>query len=189
VHVAKAGSRRHCAPGEPAERCSGSVKGLAPCDVVAFHDGLEVSGRVHDQRSVDVTVAEEVPYLADGGGRGMSFLDREHRLGNDARDVVHQLRIKGRCPRLAARRACQRDTAVGWVLTAGRLRAMDSPNRAAFYTSGRASNEGSRELTRGGHAPFSVLTASRHGRLFVRQSPEGMLLLRKYLLTPVGELP
>jgi hypothetical protein len=39
----------------------------------SFHEGLEVSGAVDDQRGVDVIVAEEVAYLADGGGRGCFF--------------------------------------------------------------------------------------------------------------------
>ncbi len=39
---------------------------------------------------MDVIVAEEVPYLTDGGGQRMSCRNREHRLGNGTQDLIHR---------------------------------------------------------------------------------------------------
>jgi hypothetical protein len=39
-------------------------------------------------------VAEEVPYLTDGGRQRISCGSREHHLGSGARDLIHRSRIK-----------------------------------------------------------------------------------------------
>ena len=43
---------------------------------------------------MDMIVAEEVPYLTDGGRQRMSCGSREHHLGSGARDLIHRSRIK-----------------------------------------------------------------------------------------------
>jgi hypothetical protein len=94
AHFSKVGSRRHRAACESPQRRSGSIKSLAPGDVVTFHDSLQASGRADDQRGMDMIVAEEVPYLTDGGRRRMSCGSREHHLGSGAQDLIHRSRIR-----------------------------------------------------------------------------------------------
>ena len=43
---------------------------------------------------MDMIVAEEVPYLTDGGGQRMSCGSREHHLGSGAQDLIHRSRIR-----------------------------------------------------------------------------------------------
>ena len=43
---------------------------------------------------MDMIVAEEVPYLTDGGRQRMSCGSREHHPGSGARDLIHRSRIK-----------------------------------------------------------------------------------------------
>ena len=94
AHVGQAGLGRHGAACESPQRRGGSIKSLAIGDVITFHDCLQVPGRADDERGVDMIVAEEVPYLADGGGQRMSHRSREHRLGNGAQDLIHRSRIR-----------------------------------------------------------------------------------------------
>ena len=47
---------------------------------------------------MDMIVAEEVPYLADGGGQRMPYGSREHRLGIGAHDLIHRPRIRTAVP-------------------------------------------------------------------------------------------
>jgi hypothetical protein len=94
VHLSQAGPGRHRAARESSERRGGSISSLAPADVVAFHDSLQVTGRADDQRGVDMIVAEEVAYLTDGGRQAMLCGGREHRLGGGARDLIHRSRIR-----------------------------------------------------------------------------------------------
>ena len=82
AHVSQAGPGRHCAACESSQRRDGSIRILAPADVVTFHDSLQVTGRADDQRGMDMIVAEEVAYLTDGGGHAMPCGCREHRLGS-----------------------------------------------------------------------------------------------------------
>ena len=94
AHFGQAGLGRHCAACEPSQRRSGSIKGPAPGDVVTFYDSFQISGRADDERGMDMIVAEEVPYLADGGGQRMPCGSREHRLGGGAHDLIHRPRIR-----------------------------------------------------------------------------------------------
>jgi len=48
AHFGQAGPGRHCAACESSQRRSGSSKGLAPGDVITFHDRLQVTGRADD---------------------------------------------------------------------------------------------------------------------------------------------
>jgi hypothetical protein len=43
---------------------------------------------------MDMIVAEEVPYLTDGGVQRMSYGSPEHHLGNSAQDLIHWSRIR-----------------------------------------------------------------------------------------------
>jgi hypothetical protein len=43
---------------------------------------------------MDVIVAEEVPYLTDGGRQRMPRGSREHHLGSGTHDSIHQSRIR-----------------------------------------------------------------------------------------------
>jgi hypothetical protein len=94
AHFGQASPRRHGAACKPSQRRSGNIKGLAPGDVVAFHDSLQVPGRADDESGMDMIVAEEVPYLTDGGGQRMPCGDREHHLGSGAQDLIHRTRIR-----------------------------------------------------------------------------------------------
>ena len=94
AHVSQAGPGRHGAARESSQRRSGSIRSLAPADVVTVHDRLQVTGRADDQRGMDMIVAEEVAYLTDGGGQRMSCGSREHRLGGGAHDLIHRSRIR-----------------------------------------------------------------------------------------------
>jgi hypothetical protein len=71
AYFGQAGPGRHCAARESSQRRSGSIKSPAPGDVITFHDSLQVPGRADDQRGMDMIVAEEVPYLTDGGRQRM----------------------------------------------------------------------------------------------------------------------
>ncbi len=90
----KAGPGRHCAACESSQRRSGTIESLALGDVITFHDRLQVPGRADDERGMDMIVAEEVPYLTDGGGQRMSCGSREHHLGSGAQDLIHRSRIR-----------------------------------------------------------------------------------------------
>ena len=94
VHFGKAGPGRHGAACESSQRRSDSIKSLAIGDVGTFHDCLQVPGRADDERGVDMIVAEEVPYLTDGGGQRMYCGNREHHLGNGAQGLIHRSRIR-----------------------------------------------------------------------------------------------
>ena len=89
----KAGPGRHCAACESSQRRSGTIKSLALGDVITFHDRLQVPVRADDERGMDMIVAEEVPYLTDGGGQRMSCGSREHHPGSGAQDLIHRSRI------------------------------------------------------------------------------------------------
>jgi len=93
VQFAQAGPGRHGTARELSQGRGGSIKSRAAGDVVTFHDGLQVSGRADDQRRMDMVIAEEVPYLTDGGGQRMSDRSRDHRLGRGTRDLIHRSRI------------------------------------------------------------------------------------------------
>jgi hypothetical protein len=67
AHFGNAGPCWHCAARESSQRRRGSIDSLAAGDVIAFHDSLQVPGQAYDQRGMDMIVAEEVPYLTDGG--------------------------------------------------------------------------------------------------------------------------
>jgi hypothetical protein len=48
AHFGQAGPGRHSAACKPSQRRSGNIKGLAPGDVVTFHDSLQVPGRADE---------------------------------------------------------------------------------------------------------------------------------------------
>jgi hypothetical protein len=89
VHFGQAGPCRHCPAFELSQWRSGSIKSLASGEVVTFDDSRKVPGRTDNQRGMDMIVAEEVPYLTDGGRQRMSGGSHEHRLGSSARDLIH----------------------------------------------------------------------------------------------------
>jgi hypothetical protein len=89
AHFGQAGPGRHGAARESSQRRRGSIKSLAPGDVVTFHDSFQVPGRADDQRGMDMIIAEEVPYLTDGGRQRMPYRGPEHRLGHGAQDPIH----------------------------------------------------------------------------------------------------
>ena len=94
VHFGQAGPGRHCAARESSQRRSGNIKSPAPGDVATLHDSLQVPGRADDERGMDMIVAEEVPYLTDGGGHRVSCGNREHHLGSGAQHLIHRSRIR-----------------------------------------------------------------------------------------------
>jgi hypothetical protein len=94
AHLGQAGLGRHRAAREPPQRRSGRIGSLAPGDVIAFHDSFELPGRADDQRGMDMTVAEEVPYLTDGGRPGMAHGSGEHHLARGTPHLIHGFRIK-----------------------------------------------------------------------------------------------
>lgn len=118
AHFGKTGSRRHCTAYESSQRHSDSIRSLAPGDVITLHDSRQVPSRADDQRGVDVIVAEEFPYLADGGGQRMSRGSREHSLGSGAQDLIHRSRIRtavrtwSSCPVILIARRSPDDTRV-----------------------------------------------------------------------------
>jgi hypothetical protein len=67
VDVGKAGPWWHGTAREPSQRRGCSIKSPAPGDVITLYDSREVPRRADDQRGMNVVVAEEVPYLTDGG--------------------------------------------------------------------------------------------------------------------------
>ena len=89
AHFGQAGPVRHRTACESSQRRSRSIRSLAPGDVIAFHDRLQVTGRADDQRGMDVIVTEEVPYLTDADGQRMSYRGREHRLASGTHDLIH----------------------------------------------------------------------------------------------------
>jgi hypothetical protein len=94
AHFGKAGPGRHYTACKSSQRGSGSIKSPPPVDVITFHDSLQVPGRADDQRGMDVIVAEEFPYLADGRGQRVSCGSREHHLGGGAQALIHRSRIR-----------------------------------------------------------------------------------------------
>jgi hypothetical protein len=92
AHFGNAGPCWHRAACESSQRRGGSIESLAPGDVIAFHDGLQVPRRADDQRGMNMIVAEEVPYLTDGGRQRMSDGSREHHLGGGAQHPTGQIR-------------------------------------------------------------------------------------------------
>jgi hypothetical protein len=93
MHFGQAGAWRHRTAREPAQRRGGSIRGLAVGDVITLHDGFQETGRADDQRGMDMIVAEEIPYLTDGGGCRMPDGSREHHLASRAHDLIHRSRI------------------------------------------------------------------------------------------------
>ena len=94
AHFGQAGPWPYYAACESPQRRSGSIKVMAPGDVITFHDSFQVPGRADDQRGMNMIVAEEVPYLTDGGRQRMSYGNRQHHLGSDAQHPVHRSRIR-----------------------------------------------------------------------------------------------
>jgi hypothetical protein len=94
AHFGQVGLCRHRAACETSQRRSGSIKSLAPGDVITFHDSLQVPGRADDQRGMDMIVAEEVSYLTDGSRQRMSCGSREHHLGHGTQHPIHRSRIR-----------------------------------------------------------------------------------------------